>query len=251
VGEDLEKSDAYDFCGLKQLSAQLSAVPYLESSPARVAAAARDAPRDQAPQQHALISNSPMWVARAAQLRSWLLATTDGLKARRCPPARPLPCRRAGAAPADVLLLQRAFGVRSCLVLPIVLGREVLGALLVAAPVDQAFAERWALLGRAGPSIIQLPLAASAAAEQLDGRACGCGSVGGSSSCCPGPCMHHPACRDVADLRALVAMVAPHAAILRRSIKSSVARTVLNTMLPMRVLELIDHRLGRQTVHDY
>jgi hypothetical protein len=55
----------------------------------------------------------------------------------------------------------------------------------------------------------------------------------------------------VADLRALVAMVAPHAAILRRSVKSSVARAVLQTMLPLRVLELIDQRLGRQTVHDY
>jgi hypothetical protein len=60
VGEGQEQSDAYDFCGAKQLSVQLSAVPYQDTSLARVVAAALDAPAD--PHQHALVSNSPMWV---------------------------------------------------------------------------------------------------------------------------------------------------------------------------------------------
>jgi hypothetical protein len=55
----------------------------------------------------------------------------------------------------------------------------------------------------------------------------------------------------VADIRTVVAMVAPHTAVIRRSLKSDVARTVLNTMLPMRVLELIVSGLGRKTVKDF
>jgi hypothetical protein len=56
----MEQADAFDFCRLKQLSTQMSAVTFGDSCFHRVITAAHEAAKKQEGlQQHALISNQP------------------------------------------------------------------------------------------------------------------------------------------------------------------------------------------------
>jgi hypothetical protein len=61
VSESMEQADAYDFCRLKQLSTQMSAVAFGDSCFHKVITATHEAAKkeEEELQKHAMISNQP------------------------------------------------------------------------------------------------------------------------------------------------------------------------------------------------